>query len=148
MSTVIYVDADACPVKQEIYRVANRFGLKVVLVANSWMRVPDDGDVELVVVKSAFDEADNWIVEKVTSTDVVITSDIPLAGRCLEKGARVLGPKGRAFTDDSIGNALADRELLSMLRDTGEITGGPGQFSKKDRSQFLQSLDQMLREIR
>jgi uncharacterized protein len=142
---VIYVDADACPVKQEVYRVAMRFEIKVVLVANSWMHIPDEGEVELVVVKAAFDEADKWIVEKVTSGDVVITSDIPLAGQCLTKGARVLDPKGRAFTDESIGNALADRELMSFLRDTGDITGGSAPYSKKDRSKFLQSLDEMLR---
>ena len=142
----IYIDADSCPVKQEVYRVATRFQRKVILVANSWIETPMGGDVELVVVKDAFDEADNWIVDQVVAGDVVITSDIPLAARCLEKGARALGPKGRPFTDDSIGNALADRELMNFLRDTGDIGGGPAPFSKKDRSQFLQSLDEMLRK--
>lgn len=143
---LIYIDGDSCPVKQEVYRVATRFQVKVMLVANGWMQTPPGGNVELVLVKDAFDEADNWIVEKVLPADVVITSDIPLAARCLEKGARVLDPRGRPFTDDSIGNALADRELMNFLRDFGDIGGGPAPFSRKDRSKFLQSLDEMLRK--
>ncbi len=142
----IYIDADACPVKEEIYRVALRHGVKVHLVANTRMRIPAQGQVELVVVDGGFDAADDWIAEQVEAQDVVITADIPLAARCLEKGARVLGLKGRAFTEDSIGEALASRELSSQLREMGVISGGPAPFGKKDRSRFLHSLDEMLRK--
>jgi uncharacterized protein YaiI (UPF0178 family) len=142
------VDADACPVKQEVYRVAKRYGLRVILVANSWMRVPEEPWLELVVVDGRFDAADHWIVENVQENDVVVSADIPLAARCLEKGARVLGLAGRPFTLDNIGDALASRELLSHLRDLGTMVGGPPPFQKKDRSRFLHSLDQMIQEIR
>ena len=144
----IYVDADGCPVKQEVYRVAKRYGLKVTLVANSWMRVPYENWLELVVVDEQFDAADDWIVEHVTENDIVISGDIPLASRCLEKGARVLGPRGRAFTEQSIGDALAKRELFSHLRDLGTMGGGPPLFEKRDRSHFLQRLDQIIQAIR
>jgi uncharacterized protein len=139
------VDADGCPVKEEIYRVARRHDLPVWVVANSWMRVPDDRQVELKVVSGAFDAADDWIVEAVTDKDLVVTADIPLAARCLEKGARVLGHRGRPFTEDSIGEALASRELMSQLRDMGVVSGGPPPFAKQDRSSFLHSLDEAIR---
>jgi uncharacterized protein len=144
----IYVDADACPVKQEVYRVAQRYRLKVILVANAWMRAPLGQWLELVVVESGPDAADDWIAERVGQGDIVICGDIPLAARCLERGARVIGPRGKAFTEDSIGTALADRELLAELRDAGLIDGGPPPFGPRDRSQFLQSLDQAVQEIR
>jgi uncharacterized protein YaiI (UPF0178 family) len=143
----IFVDADACPVKDEIYRVAQRYGLKVTLVANSWMRAPQNKFIHLEVVPDGFDAADDWIAEQTGQDDIVITADIPLAGRCLKKGARVLGPSGKPFTEDNIGSALATRELLSELRDMGEIGGGPPPFSKRDRSLFLQKLDQMINAV-
>ena len=144
----IYIDADACPVKQEVYRVATRYGLHVIVVANTPMRVPDSDDVELVVVDDQFDAADDWIVDQVTTNDIVISADIPLAARCLEKGARVLDPRGGVFTEDSIGEALAGRELLSQLREMGTISGGPAPFEKRDRSRFLQQLDQTIQTVK
>ena len=144
----IFVDADACPVKQEVYRVAQRYKLQVTLVANSPMQIPQNDWLKLVVVSSQFDAADDWIVENITKNDVVISGDIPLASRCLKKGARVLGPKGRVFTEDSIGNTLATRNLMSHLREIGMMTGGPAPFSKRDRSRFLQSLDTVIQAIR
>ena len=137
----IFVDADGCPVKREVCRVAKRHGLRVVLVSNSWMRIPNEERLELVVVDGDFDAADNWIVDHVCENDIVVSADIPLASRCLKKDAFVLGPRGRAFTDDSIGEALASRELLSELRDRGIVTGGPEPMGKRDRSRFLQSLE-------
>lgn len=142
----IYVDGDGCPVKEEVYKVALRHRAKVFVVANSPLRRPSLGDVEIVVVPGDFDAADDWIAERVEAGDVVISADIPLAARCLEKGARVIGPKGRAFTEDSIGEALASRELSSQLREMGVISGGPAPFSKSDRSRFLHSLDEALRK--
>jgi uncharacterized protein YaiI (UPF0178 family) len=144
----IYVDADACPVKPETYRVAIRYHLQVTLVANSWMRIPKESWLTLKVVGDGFDEADNWIVEHVEPLDIVITADIPLASRCLKAGARVLGPTGKPFRDDSIGQALATRELMSELRGAGEITGGPPPLAKADRSRFLQELDGTIQSIR
>jgi len=144
----IIVDADACPVKQEVYRVASRYRLNVTLVANSWMRVPNDRWVALEVVKSGFDAADDWIVEHVQPLDIVITADIPLASRCLKKGAHVVGPTGKPFTEDNIGAAVATRDLMSELRDAGEITGGPPPLKKRDRSRFLQQLDEVIQSIR
>lgn len=126
----IYIDADACPVKQEVYRVASRYQLVVTLVANSRMRVPDDQNIRLEVVGAGPDEADDWIVEQVQSDDIVITADIPLASRCLKKGASVLGTSGKPFTEDNIGYSVATRDLLAELRDTGEITGGPAPLKK------------------
>ena len=143
----IFVDADACPVKDEVYRVAQRYSLAVTLVANSWMRVPQNKFIRLEVVSDGFDAADDWIAEQAEQDDIVITADIPLAGRCLKKGARVLGPSGKPFTEDNIGSALATREILSELRDMGEIGGGPPPFSKRDRSLFLQQLDQIINAI-
>ncbi len=143
----IYVDADACPVKQEIYRVATRHRLQVTLVANSWMRTPENDSVKLVLVDDQLDSADNWIVEHVKENDIVITADIPLASHCLKKGAQVLSPRGKAFTEDSIGSSLASRELLSHLRELGTITGGPAPFKKQDRSRFLHCLDEIIQSI-
>ena len=144
----IFVDADACPVKQEVYRVASRCRLNVTLVANSWMRVPNEQWIALEVVKGGFDAADDWIVAHVQPHDIVITADIPLASRCLKEGARVIGPTGKAFTEDNIGQAVATRDLLSELRDAGEITGGPPPLKKRDRSRFLQQLDEVIQTIR
>lgn len=144
----IYIDADACPVKAEVYRVAKRHGVKVFVVANAAMLVPADDLIELVVVRAGFDSADDWIVEQLITGDVVITSDIPLADRCLKRGARALGPKGHAFSEDSIGEALATRALLDMLRQSGEFGGGPAPFGKADRSRFLSKLDEILHAVR
>ena len=143
----IFVDADGCPVKEEVYRVAKRYGLKVTVVANSSLRVPAAEWVTLVVVGDGFDAADDWIVEHVSQNDIVISGDIPLAARCLKKGARVLGLKGRVFDDASIGEAVAIRELSSQLRDAGTITGGPSPFGQRDRSRFLQRLDALVNEV-
>jgi len=142
----IYVDADACPVKQEICKVATRYDLKVTFVSNTWMRVPDQD--ALVVVDGQFDAADDWIVEQISKGDIVVTADIPLADRCIKKDAHVLGPKGRPFTEANIGQALATRDLMSELREAGTVTGGPPPFQKRDRSQFLQGLDQMIQSIK
>jgi len=144
----IYVDADACPVKQEVYRVARRYGLEVTLVANSWMRIPDERGLALEVVEDGFDAADDWIVEHVGPADVVVTADVPLASRCLKAGARVIGPTGRPFTDDNIGQAVATRDLLAGIRGAGEMTGGPPPITKRDRSRFLQQLDEVIQSIR
>lgn len=144
----LFVDADACPVKEEIYRVAERYGLQVHVVANSWMRTPEKAWIDLVVVENQFDAADDWIVDNAEADDIVVTTDIPLAARCLEAGAAVLRPDGQPYTEDNIGQALATRELLSQLRDLGEIGGGPPPFRKKDRSNFLQRLDQTIQRIR
>jgi uncharacterized protein YaiI (UPF0178 family) len=137
----IFVDADGCPVKQEVYRVAQRYGLKVILVSNAGMRIPHADWLELVVVGGQFDAADDWIVEHVGARDIVISGDIPLASRCVKRGAWVLGPTGHVFTEENIGEALASRDLLSHLRELGTITGGPAPFGKRDRSRFLQRLD-------
>ena len=141
----IFVDADACPVKDDIYRVAKRFGLHVLVVANSLLRVPLDPLFERVRVTGHFDAADDWIVAHVQPGDIAVTADLPLAGRCLAGGARVLDFKGRVFTDASIGDALATRELMAYLRDMGEVTGGPAPYDKRDRSRFLQHLDDLVR---
>jgi uncharacterized protein YaiI (UPF0178 family) len=137
----IFVDADACPVKAEAYRVAERYGLKVFVVANSFMNVPRSDMIERVIVGDGPDVADDWIVEHVTPSDIVITADIPLAGRCMRKGAAVIGPTGKPFTDDSIGMALATRDLLTDLRSAGATTRGPPPLSRQDISRFLSALD-------
>jgi uncharacterized protein YaiI (UPF0178 family) len=144
----IFVDADACPVKDEVYRVAARYDLDVTLVAGSWMRTPESPKVDLKVVGGGIDVADDWIVEHVEAGDIVVTADIPLAGRCLALGATVIGYAGPPFTADNIGAALATRGLLSELRDLGEITGGPPPFERRDRSAFLQRLDESINTIR
>jgi uncharacterized protein YaiI (UPF0178 family) len=142
----IFVDADACPVKEEVYSVAGRHGLNVVLVANASMRVPPGAGVEMVVVEAGPDVADDWIAENVRAADVVVTADIPLAARCLEVGARVVGPHGREFTEDAIGGALATRELKSELRGAGIESGGPPPISQRDRSRFLSRLDGLVQK--
>ena len=144
----IFVDADACPVKDEVYLVAARYGLDVTLVANTWMRVPEDPNVALEVVGDALDAADDWIVAHAGAHDIVITADIPLASRCLERGARVVGPAGKPFTEDNIGEAVATRNLLAELRTAGEMTAGPPPLTDRDRSRFLQQLDQDIQSIR
>ena len=144
---IIYIDADACPVKDEVYRVARRYGLRVAVVANSLMRVPADPLVELVVC-SGFGEVDDWIAERAGLGDIVITADIPLAARCLEKDARVLDPKGHPFSENDIGSALALRELMGQLRQDGSVTGGPAPMNAKDRSRFLSKLDEMINASR
>ena len=141
------MDADACPVKDEVFRVAKRYGLRVFVVSNGRIRVPDDPLVEMIVVTGHFDAADAWIAERITETDVAVTSDIPLASLCLARGARVVDPKGKVFTPESIGDALANRELMAYLRDSGSITGGPAPFEARDRSRFLQKLDDLVQAI-
>jgi hypothetical protein len=137
----IFVDADACPVKPEIYRVAERYGLKVSVVANTFMAVPRNDMIERVIVPEGPDIADNWIAERATENDIVITADIPLAGRCVKKGASVIGPTGKPFTEDSIGMALATRDLLTDLRSAGATMRGPPPLSRHDISRFLSALD-------
>ncbi|MFC1453122.1 YaiI/YqxD family protein [Verrucomicrobiota bacterium] len=144
----IFVDADACPVKREVYRVARRCRVDVTLVANSWMRVPAEEWLTLEVVGDALDAADDWIVEHVQEDDIVVTADIPLASRCLAASARVISPTGKPFTEYNIGDAVATRDLLSELRGAGEVTGGPPPLEKSDRSLFLQQLDQAVQSIR
>ena len=144
----ILVDGDACPVKEEVYRVARRYHLDVTVVANSWMRVPEGGGIRLKVVGDGFDEADDWIVAHVEVDDVVVTSDVLLASRCVKKGAHVLGPDGRRFTEDNIGEAVAIRNMLEGLRNAGEVTGGPSPLRKQDRSRFLHQLDEVVQSIR
>ncbi len=138
---LVYVDADACPVKAEIYKVAERHGLKTYVVANSFMAVPRDPMIERVVVPGGMNVADDWIAERAVEGDIVITADIPLAARAIKAGADVIGPNGRAFTEDSIGMALATRNLMEDLRSAGAVTGGPRPFSPRDRSAFLSALD-------
>ena len=144
----IYVDADGCPVREEIFRVARRCELDVTLVANAWMDVPGWKNIELVTVGDAFDAADDWIVEHVEAKDIVITGDIPLASRCLAKGCRVLGIRGKEFTEHTIGEALAAREMLANLREMGVPTRGQKPLEKKDRSRFLQELDRIIQALR
>ena len=125
-------------------RVAKRYGLKVYLVSNSEMQIGQDASVEMVIVSGNFDAADDWIAERVTDQDIVVSGDIPLASRCLQKGARVIDPKGRVFSAESIGEALANRELMAYLRDMGNLTKGPAPYAKRDRSRFLQRLDDLI----
>ncbi len=147
----IFIDADACPVKQEIYRVAERHAgkgtaLKVFVVSNTPIAVPRDmGDLlERVVVGAGMDEADNWIAERAKRGDIVITADVPLASRCVKTGAAVIAPNGKPFSEESIGMTLATRNLMDSLRSAGEITGGPKPFSPRDRSEFLSALDRAI----
>ncbi len=141
----ILVDADACPVKTEILKVAERRGVKVVFVANGGLRPSRDPMVENVIVSAGFDAADDWIAERAEPDDIVVTSDVPLAARCVEAGAQVLGPTGRAFDEKTIGMALAMRNLKQDLREAGEIKGYNAAFSPRDRSNFLQALEQAIR---
>jgi uncharacterized protein YaiI (UPF0178 family) len=145
----LLIDADACPVKQEIYRVAERHllkgvAIKVFVVSNSPIAVPRDEMIERVVVAAGMDEADNWIAERAQRGDIVITADVPLASRCVKAGATVIAPNGKPFTEDMIGAALATRNLMDSLRSSGEITGGPKPFAPRDRSAFLSALDQAI----
>ncbi|MFC1582072.1 YaiI/YqxD family protein [Planctomycetota bacterium] len=144
--TSIFIDADGCPVKEEVYRVAKRHQLQVLVVANAWMKVP--AIAELILVGDGFDAADDWIVEHIEANDIVVTADIPLAARCLAKKARGLKPKGKRYTQESIGGVVAQRNLLADLRESGVITGGPAPFSNKDRSRFLQNLENLIREAK
>ena len=137
----IFVDADACPVKPEIYRVAERYGLKVYVVANAFMAVPRSELIERVIVAEGPDAADDWIAERTTELDIVVTADIPLAGRCVRKRATVIGPTGKPFSEDSIGMALATRDLLTELRSAGATTRGPPPLTRQDLSRFLSALD-------
>ena len=140
----IFVDADACPVKDEVYKVAQRHGLKTWVVANSFMTVPAFPRIERVIVEAGPDAADDWIAERAQAGDVVVTNDIPLAERVLKAGAAALTPSGRPFTENSIGAAIAQRALMEQLRSTGEITSGPRPFERSDRSRFLQALDEII----
>jgi uncharacterized protein YaiI (UPF0178 family) len=144
----IFVDADACPVKAETYRVAERYGLNVYVVSNAPIAVPRDPRIERVVVSDAFDAADDWIAERAGADDIVITADIPLADRCLKAGAAVIGSTGVPFTAASIGMAMASRELMANLRTMGEITGGPKPMAPRDRSRFLSALDEAVQRLR
>jgi uncharacterized protein YaiI (UPF0178 family) len=142
----IYIDADACPVKTEVYRVAGRYGIRVFVVANSYLNVPRDSRIERVVVSDGFDAADDWIAERVGPDDIVVTSDIALADRSLKKGAAVIGSTGVPFTTSSIGMAMASRELMSHLRAMGETTAGPKPMAARDRSRFLSALDEAVQK--
>ena len=144
----ILVDADACPVKEEVVRVAERYGIEAHFVANSFMRLPESLVVRRVVVGGKLDEADDWIAERCATGDIVVTADIPLAARCLKAGGKVIGPTGKPFTEASIGMALAMRELMSDLRAMGEAQGGNAAFTRQDRSRFLQAMDAAVQEIR
>jgi uncharacterized protein YaiI (UPF0178 family) len=144
----IFIDGDGCPVKEEVYKVAKRYGLHVYLVANSWMRAPEGSWLERIVVEGHRDAADDWIVEHLETNDLVITGDIPLASRCVHAGAKVLGLKGHPFTEDNIGGVLATRDLMAQLREEGMKTRGPDPYAKQDRARFLQRLDAMIHAIR
>jgi uncharacterized protein len=145
--TTIYVDADACPVKEEAAKVAARHGLAIHFVSNAFMRLPDGEKVHRVVVPDGPDVADDWIAERITSSDIAVTADIPLASRCLKAGAKVIGATGKPFTDANIGTALAMRDLQQHLRETGESKGYNASFTKQDRSRFLQVLEQAVQDI-
>jgi uncharacterized protein YaiI (UPF0178 family) len=144
----IYIDADGCAVKDEVYKVAERYSLRVILVANKRLTHPIDPRIEMQVVGGGFDAADDWIVENSEARDILVTSDILLADRCIKKSVRVLSPKGKEWTEDSIGSAIAGRELSANLRHMGEMRGGPSAMEKKDRSQFLASLDQIIQAVK
>jgi len=143
----IFVDADGCPVKEETYRVAQRHSVPVVVVSNKPLRIPSSEAISLQLVEGSFDAADDWIVQQAAPGDLVITADIPLAARCLQCGAVVLDHRGGEFTDESVGQALAGRELMSHLRAMGGFTPGPRPFDAKDRSRFLHLLDERLRKL-
>ena len=144
----LFIDADACPVKEEAYRVAKRHGMTVSVVANQWMNMPNDPNIRLEVVDDGFDAADNWIVEYCERSDIVITEDIPLAARCLAKGARVITGRGKIYDENSIGGAVAGRELMQYLREAGTINGGQKPLQPKDRMEFMQELDKMMVAVR
>ena len=144
----IYIDADACPVKEEAYRVAERYGLKVFLVSASGVRPPSTPNVEAVIAGDRFDAADDWIAERAGRGDIVITADIPLAARCVDCGARVITPQGRLLDERTVGNVRATRDLMAHLREAGTVTGGPAPFARKDRSRFLAALDEAVQVVR
>jgi len=143
----IYVDADACPVKDEVFRVARRHELQVHVVANARLNLPRHPLIALVVVSGRFDAADDWIEANITAEDIAITADIPLADRCLKRGARVLDPRGRPFTAEGIGDALASREISAFLRDMGEQGTGPKPYTPQDRSRFLGALENQIQAL-
>lgn len=151
-SPIIFIDADGCAVKDEVYRVATRYQLRVILVANKRIAIPSESNqnlhIEMVVVPGGLDIADDWITENISAGDIAITADIPLANRCIQKQARVLGPKGDEFTEENIGSILASRDLLTHLRGAGQITGGPAPMEKRDRSKFLSSLDRIIQSVK
>jgi uncharacterized protein len=144
----IYIDADGCPVKDEVYKVADRYKLSVIVVANKQLNLPLNTLIKMIVVPGNFDAADDWIVENCEAGDIVITGDILLANRCVKKTVRVLGHKGVEFTEDNIGSAVANRELMQNLRHMGEIKGGPAPMDKKARSQFLGTLDRIIQSLK
>jgi uncharacterized protein YaiI (UPF0178 family) len=144
----LFIDADACPVKDETYKVAARYGLKTFVVSNSFMQIPASPLIERVIVDAGPDIADDWIAERAARGDIVITNDIPLADRVLKSGAAAIKPNGQPFTADSIGSALAQRSIMEHIRSTGEITGGPRPFDRTDRSRFLQALDTAIQKSR
>jgi uncharacterized protein YaiI (UPF0178 family) len=144
----IFVDADACPVKDEVLRVAERHALPVLLVSNSWMRGPDHPLVQRISVNTGPDAADDWIAERVTDRDIVVTADIPLAARCVAKGAALVRPNGKPLDTNSISMAVAMRDLHTHLRETGEITKGPAPFTKQDRSRFLEALETAIQAVK
>ncbi|HEX6000696.1 MAG TPA: YaiI/YqxD family protein [Hyphomicrobiaceae bacterium] len=148
MAITLYIDADACPVKDEAVRVAERHGLTVHFVSNSWMRLPEGPLIQRVVVSDGPDAADDWIAERAGKGDIIVTADIPLAARCLEAGARVIGPTGKPFTDAGIGMALAMRNLSRHLRETGQSQGYNASFTRQDRSRFLQALEEAVQGIK
>jgi uncharacterized protein len=144
----LYIDADACPVKEETYKVASRYDLVVFVVANQYLNVPLNSKIRMECVKGSFDAADDWIVEKIELGDVVITSDLLLAGRCVEKNVCTISPKGHEFTEDNIGSALSGREIAEHLRQLGQTSTGPTAMTKTDRSKFLSTLDQIIQRLK
>lgn len=146
--TKIFIDADGCPVKDEVYKIAERYKLSVLVVANKFLSIPLNPLFEMKVVTGHFDAADDWIVETAVAGDVVVTADILLADRCIKKSVRALGHKGNEWTEENIGSAVANRELMQNLRHMGEVRGGPAPMDKKARSQFLATLDRMLQSLK
>ena len=144
----IFIDADACPVKDETYKVAHRYGLPVFVVSNSFIQIPASPLIQRMIVDAGPDAADDWIAEQTQAGDICVTNDIPLADRVLKAGGVAIAPNGRAFTPDSIGAALAQRSIMEHIRSTGEITGGPRPFAAADRSRFLQALDEAVNRQR
>jgi uncharacterized protein len=147
-ATAIYIDADACPVKDEAVRVAERHGLTIHFVSNAWMRLPEGPLIKRVVVSDGPDVADNWIAERASKGDIVVTADIPLAARCIKSGARVIGNTGKPFTESNIGQALSMRDFSRHLRETGESKGYNASFTRQDRSRFLQALEEAVQAIK
>jgi uncharacterized protein YaiI (UPF0178 family) len=144
----IFIDADACPVKDEVYKVAARYGVKTFVVSNSFIQIPKSAMIERMIVDAGPDVADDWIAEHTEPGDIAVTNDIPLADRVLKAGGAAIAPNGRPFTHDSIGSALAQRSIMEHIRSTGEITGGPKAFGAADRSRFLQALDEAVNRQR